>query len=357
MGRKPTVNLNLPPKMRLRRRGKSVYYTYDLGGKPRKEVSLGKDFVQAIRKWAELEQVKLPKLAQLTFPEAAERYMRDVLPHKEPRTQQDNLKELRFLQEFFGNPPAPLEEIRPTHIRSYLTWRSEKARAWYIEKERPVPPKPGHVRANREIALFSHIFNYAREHGLTDAANPCAGIKKNSETGRDVYVEDDLYARLYAHADEPTRDAMDLAYLAGQRPDDTLRYDERDIKDGFIEIDQGKTKKKLRMLLTGQLKVVVDRIRARKANYKTVSNALVVNEVGQRLTLRALQYRFRIARDAAGIPANEFQFRDLRAKAGTDKTDLSGDIRQAQKQLGHATVAMTEHYVRKRRGDKVEPTR
>ncbi|AUT49014.1 hypothetical protein [Achromobacter sp. AONIH1] len=29
-----------------------------------------------------------------------------------------------------------------------------------------------HVRANREIALFSAIFNYAREIGLTDAPNP-----------------------------------------------------------------------------------------------------------------------------------------------------------------------------------------
>ncbi|QKM50202.1 hypothetical protein B7760_04263 [Burkholderia glumae] len=45
------------------------------------------------------------------------------------------------------------------------------------------------------------------------------------------------------------------------------------------------------------------------------------------------------------------------AKAGTDKTDSTGDIRQAQKQLGHTTIGMTEHYVRNRRGDKVKPTR
>ncbi len=34
--------------------------------------------------------------------------------------------------------------------------------------------------------------------------------------------------------------------------------------------------------------------------------------------------------------------RDLRAKAGTDKAESSGDIMQAKDQLGHTTVVMTE---------------
>ena len=51
------------------------------------------------------------------------------------------------------------------------------------------------------------------------------------------------------------------------------------------------------------------------------------------------------------------QFRDLRAKAATDKADSAGAIRQAQKQLGHTTVGMTETYVRRRRGEKVNPTK
>lgn len=355
MGRKPTVNLNCPPRMRARPRGKVTYYYYDWGGKPRREEPLGTDFVLAVRRWAEIEQTQVPRAAVPTFKDAADIYVREVIPTKAPRTQSDNLKELVFLREFFGE--GPLDEIEPVHIKQYLRWRHQRAVAWYEEKKRSAPPDAGHVRANREIALFSHIFNNAREIGLTKAANPCLGVKKNSEDGRDVYVEDDLYSRVYAHADEPTRDAMDLAYLAGQRPQDTLNYDERDIKDGFLFIGQGKTGKKLRMEVTGELKAVIDRIKARKATYKVVSTALVVTETGQRMTLRTLQYRFRVARGAAGISAGDFQFRDLRAKAGTDKTDSTGDIRQAQKQLGHGSITMTEHYVRKRRGDKVGPTR
>jgi len=220
-----------------------------------------------------------------------------------------------------------------------------------------VPQNAGYIRANRDAEELSHRFNYAREIGMTKAANPCLGLKVNKEIGRDVYVEDDVFIRVYDIADQPTRDAMDLAYLCGQRPQDTLNYDERHIRDGFLHIDQGKTGKKLRMEVSGELKAVIDRIRARKAGYKVVSTALVINEQGQRMLLDTLQRRFRVARRAAGVKDSEFQIRDLRAKAGTDKTDSTGDIRQAQKQLGHTSVTMTEHYVRNRRGDKVKPTR
>lgn len=359
MGRKPHKNLNLPPRMRARKQksGRTFYY-YDAGGKPRREIPLGADMVEAVRKWAELEREQMPQSSEVpTFRYAAERYVRDVLPTKAPRTQSDNLKELAVLYEYFDSPPAPLDQIRPQHIKLYLTWRADKAKAWYAAAGRAVPADAGHVRANREIALFSHIFNYAREIGLTDAPNPCAGVKKNRESGRDVYVEDDPYRAVWNAADQPTRDAMDLAYLAGQRPADTLRFDERDIKDGELHVGQGKTGKKLRIQVVGELAAVIERIRARKAGYRVSSTALVVNEDGQRLTYDALRQRFAKAREAAGLTHEQFQMRDLRAKAGTDKTEAAGDIRQAQRQLGHASIQMTEHYVRARKGDKVGPTR
>lgn len=47
------------------------------------------------------------------------------------------------------------------------------------------------------------------------------------------------------------------------------------------------------------------------------------------------------------------EFRDLRAKARTDKTDRL----VVQLQLGHKSLKMTEHYARKRRSDKVGPKR
>lgn len=359
MGRRPWKNANLPPGMRARKqRSGRIYYYLDIGGSPRREIPLGADFVEAVRRWAELEARGKDRHSELvTFRYVAEKYVRDVLPTKSRRTQRDNLLEIANLYKFFDDPPAQIGQIRPVHVTQYLAWRSELARKWYVENGRDVPVRAGHVRANREVALLSHIFNFARERGLTDASNPCVGVRRNKEVGRTVYVEDDLFRRVWEVADQPTRDAMDLAYLTGQRPADTLKFTERDIRDGELWVEQGKRGKKLRITVSGELEAVISRIRVRKAACNAKSDALIVNENGERLLHDALRFRFDRARLAARVSKDLFQFRDLRAKAGTDKTESSGDIRAAQRQLGHSSLVMTEHYVRERKGDKVEPTR
>ncbi|MDN8076536.1 tyrosine-type recombinase/integrase, partial [Burkholderia vietnamiensis] len=201
----------------------------------------------------------------------------------------------------------------------------------------------------------THIFNKAREWGATDRPNPCSGVRKHRETGRDVYVGDTLYKVVWDQADLPLREAMDLAYLTGQRPADVLKLDERDVRDGVLSIKQNKTGTRLRIQIVGDLAALLDRLTARKIGHNPRSTRLIVDERGQPLGRDALRFRFDRARESAGISKEEFQFRDLRAKAGTDKeaaTDLSG----AQALLGHGSQAMTEHYVRKR-GVKVAPTR
>lgn len=108
----------------------------------------------------------------------------------------------------------------PQNVRQYLRYRSKTAP----------------VRANREKALISSIWNFARQSGYTALANPCSGIKGNKETGRDVYVEDDLLLKVYQHAEQPPKDALDFFYLTAQRVADTLKMDERDIRDGQLSV-------------------------------------------------------------------------------------------------------------------------
>ena len=340
MGRKPK-NQGAIPQLRVRVRGKRSYYFYDHGGKPRKEEPLGTDYGLAIKRWAEIRRAGTEKSKEvITFSYVATRYFGTVVPTKAPRTQKDNAKELKQLLMFFNDPPGPLDAITPNHVKQYLRWRGTKAK----------------IRANREKALLSHIWNWAREEGYTNLPNPCAGVKGFKEVGRDIYIEDDVFRAVYECGDQPLCDAMDLAYLAGQRVADTRRMDQRDIREGFLHVKQGKTGAKRRIEIVGGLAALLDRITARKAAYKVHSTRLIVDELGQPLTEYGLRNRFYVAREAAGIEMKAFQFRDLRAKAGTDKTDAT-DIREAQMQLGHTTVTMTEHYVRKRRGDKVTPTK
>lgn len=96
---------------------------------------------------------------------------------------------------------------------------------------------------------------------------------------------------------------------------------------------------------------------ARKSGHKVRSTRLIVAEDGTPMTEAMLRRRFDVAREATGVEKAEFQMRDLRAKAGTDKAESSGDIMQAKDQLGHATVGMTEQYIRNRKGKKVMPTK
>ena len=339
MGRVPTVNLNLPKGMRARLRKYGTYYFLDTGGKPRKEIPLGSDYVLAVKKWAELTKSKYEN-ELITFRYVAERYVIDVLPTKAPRTQKDNLNELKWLYKFFDNPPAPLEEINPVHIASYIKWRTAK------------------IRANREKALFSHIWNYARQNGLTNRENPCRGVSGNKETGRDFYVDDNIYKAIWESAEPPLRDALDMAYLTGQRPADVLKMDQADIVDGHLRIKQGKGKTKIRMVIEGELAALIARIETKPR----MGTALINNKDGCRLSVSELRGAFDRARIAAREAHPElskdiraYQFRDLRAKAATDKEDSHG-LNAAQAQLGHSTSKMTSNYVRHRLGKKVNPT-
>ena len=53
------------------------------------------------------------------------------------------------------------------------------------------------MRANREIALLSHVFTIAREWGLTEKTNPCAGVRRNKETPRDFYADSQIWDAVY----------------------------------------------------------------------------------------------------------------------------------------------------------------
>jgi integrase len=351
MGRKRSTHNNLPPRLAAMRRGQKTHYYYDQGAKAKpRYVALGSDYVSAIRKWADLEQGNAHKVAAglTTFQQVATRYQAEIIPTKASRTQEDNLAELKNLLEFFGD--GPLSKIEPLHIRQYREWRStDRVNA----EGRKI--KGAKVRANREIALFSHIWNMAREWGATDRSNPCAGVKRNRETGRDIYIYDEEFLAILAHAKPVLADAMELAYLTGQRPADVLKMRETDIRDGCLEIRQGKTSTPMRIAISGRLEALVDRCKARKAGSKVHNTALVVGAGNRPIGMSWLAQLFKAAKTAAGIE-RDIQFRDLRAKAVSDKEEVT-DIREAQALAGHSTVTMTEHYSRKRRGKKVEPTR
>jgi len=351
--RPKTTGRKLPPRMLARKRklkSGETWIGYYYNGRDekgnRKEIPLGTDLHAAVRKWAELECKEVPPDASL-MKYAFDQYERDILPKKKPSTQRENRLCLAQLRPLFDS--APIEAISPQDIARYRDARSAP------------------VRANREIALLSHVFNMAREWGFTKRDNPCRGVRKNKEAPRDYYAEADVWDAVYAAGGQVLRDAMDLSYLSGQRPADVLKMSKHDIRNDELHVRQNKTRHVLRIRLhvDGQpteLGACVDRLLARPL--QSMSGELICAERGQLLTMKMLRDRFEAARKEAGKGAEKarkadlakrikaFQFRDIRPKAASEMTSLE----DASSLLGHTDKQITKRVYR-RAGESVKPTK
>lgn len=363
MGRKPTKWLNLPKGMRARERGQKVHYYLDTGGRPRKEIPLGSDYVLAVQKWAELTSRVSPAGVEATLGYVVGRYYAEVVPGKALNSQRSDNQEKAWILRFFDDPPAPLAAVEPQHIRQFMRWRAEQARGAAVERAvkqgkaaSDVPDSHGQVRANRAKAVLSHMWNWARGEGITKLPNPCAGIHRFKEQGRDTAPDSEMVARVLAVADLPLQFAMRLAELIGQRPSDVRKLTDMDVKAGVLHVRQGKTAARLRIEVAGALAQLLAEMAAFKRQTGSTVPALLVNESGQTLRADAMRYRFDQAREKAGIAKKDFQFRDFRARTATEADDVAG-IRVAQALLGHATEAMTAEYIRHKAGKKIKPLR
>lgn len=189
------------------------------------------------------------------------------------------------------------------------------------------------------------------------APNPLTGLTRQMKVSEkcNVYVSDVALALVYKHAGPILKDCLNLAYLTGQWPADVRRMRWDQVQGSTLAVKQGKTGAVMRIALVGELKQVIERIRARSI----VGVTILADSQGQRLKeFGYFRSQFDKARDAAqaeaaelGLVFERFQFRDLRPKAATDLESLAA----AQKLLGHTTERMTAAYIRARRGDVVQP--
>ncbi len=278
-----------------------------------------------------------------------DKYEREIIPGKKPRTQQDNRNELKQLRKAFES--APIDAVTPQVVAQYRDARTAK------------------TRGNREIALLSHVFNIAREWGLTEKENPCIRVRRNKETPRDYYAAEDVWEAVYSVAVQELKDAMDIAYLTGQRPADTIKALVGDISEEFLLVGQGKTGKRLRIRLTDGEKptglgAFLNELLERRILNGIKGSHLITNASGLRMSYPMLRNRWDEARTEAARKAAEegkldlaerirqFQFRDIRPKAASEIDDLG----HASRLLGHSKEQITKTVYR-RVGEIVEPTK
>lgn len=324
MGRPKGRFPDLPPHMTGRVSGGKVHYYYQAGGRKK---PLGTDKAEALRLWAIEEAGSIGS----GFLSVSDAYEAHISPHLAPSSKRHYSIALTNLRLAFGK--GTLDQIAPQHVKQYIRRRTKKGAAIFEKK------------------VLSALFNWAREEGHTKAPNPTAGVKFSSAERkvigklgkRDRYVTDKEFQEVLLRADPILQDAMDLAYLTGQRPGDLLKMTRQDMKDGTLMVVQDKTGAKVPISIVGRLKTVLERSLARTRRIQSMY--IIANEDGQRLTYDALYRRFQKAKGKA-----DWQFRDIRAKTSTDLPN----IKRAQELLGHAKETTTAIY-RRSKGLPITP--
>ena len=319
MARKRKSRLDLPER---------VYYhhgAYYYVGVDKKWRKLDADYTKAMAAWAQL--LEQPADTR-TVGELLDRYVREVIPGKAPRTQKDNLIEVRFLRAFFGE--MHIDAVEPKHIAQYRDTRAAK------------------TRGNREVALLSHAFSKACEWGLAHA-NPCREVKRNKEKPRDRYVTDEELAQIKEVCPQWLKSYIDLKVMTGLRQQDllALRWDQ--ITEAHLVVQLMKTKnstgKRIRIVLTDDLRTLIASLPKRGENLFCTAVSKPYSPSGFASIWQRLMKKF----TATGH--GRFHEHDIRGKVATDMDDPVA----AQALLGHQNMSMTEAYIKQRKTDEVLP--
>ena len=336
-------------------KNKTTYYirVYENGKRVKK--NLGSNYTEALQKAREYEQGIIHRIETLS--QVWEHYITtsDFL-NLSPRTHDDYTRCWNQISKIFAD--TKLETIYPYHIREYLERRT------------------GKVRANREKSLISILFTHARNHPKINfiGANPCLGVKGNSEEGRDKYIEKWEFDKIYLQANQFTRDVLDLLVYTGQRIGDVLQFSTNDIIkevdlngtnlfDGrnaaevlgretadILRIKTNKTKRRVNIIIEGPLEECINNIQERKKRRGIISPYLLCNRYGDPISYSVVKRAYNMARKKAGFKPFEIQMRDLRAKNACDDPLDVANIR-----LAHTKTHMTDHYRNKVKGAIVRP--
>jgi integrase len=314
MGRKRTVNHDLPPRMS--RKGASYYY---VSNAPRRWIPLGSDLARAKRKWAELETGS----EGLSVAELVQQYIDRGNRPESTRLQYGSY--LRMIEEAF---PVRASALRSQHV---ALWRELPA-----QRARP-------RQTLGAIAILRGAFRLGHEQGLCDVLT--VGVPEVH--GRDRYLTDDEFRAIRAQAPRWLQVAMDLAYLTAARPVDVREMRWEQVGEA-LGMRQVKTKQRMAFAMSPELASVLDEARSRPI----LGLFVIASDKGQPISQDTLGYAWRKARKAAAV--QDAQFRDIRSKGATDAEAGGQDY---QKLLGHTSRAMSDRYLKNRRTVMAEPVR
>lgn len=255
-----------------------------------------------------------------------------------PRTLSDYEKDSEMVLIMFGEMfPAGLEAH---HKAKYLDES--------LQANRP-------VRGNREFAVLSAMMSWlVRSNQARVKTNPFlrSGIKRNTETKRERYVEDDEMKRALEHAPVQVWALAHLVYRTLQRPEDIITWTKRNMlerrQEGhlvkIIRNDQGKTGKIVDIEVTPEIEAIFARLNSGNTNLRGMT--LIHRLDGHPYTYDGLASMLKRRQKTAGVAS--FGFYDLKGKGATDMWLSGKSLEKIQVLCGHESITTTETYVKRR---------
>ncbi len=212
------------------------------------------------------------------------------------------------------------------------------------------------IRANRALALLSHMFSFAVRLGYrADHANPVAGVARFKEEprkvrsdGKPVYLDGKEFAALAkalmeieseGHVTPFAIAAIRLLAFTGARASEilTLKWEQVSFDEGKATLPDSKTGTK-DLLLPAAAKTVM------KALVRIDGNPYVIpgRLDGQHLTLWGLEQAWSVVRKRAGLETTRLH--DLRHSFASSAIAEGASLMLVAGLLGHVDMRITQRY-------------
>jgi integrase len=286
--------------------------------------------------------------AKPTLAEFARRYLGDyAIPHKRPGTVDADRGLLGLREKREGEKAEEGREVRTILGALGATRVDRLTRANVVDLH--VSWKDTPTRANRAVALISHMLTMAEKWGLrADGTNPCRHVKRFDETKRERFLSGEELARLgraLVALDKAGKvtpyglAAVKLLIFTGARASEILglTWDVVNRKAGTIRLTQSKTGAKT-VFLNAPALAVLSRLHPHGRN----PYVIVGGRQDKALTLSGLEQVWQDVRAAAKL--ENVRLHDLRHSFASVAAGGGASLPVIGALLGHTRAETTKRY-------------
>jgi len=271
------------------------------------------------------------KIPNITFKELSVEYLQWAKRQRSFRQKETLVKQLVTI---FG--AYPLRAFNSRLLEQYQTERMEKGNK---QVKYQVGNKPGTI--NRHIATIKHMFTKAVEWELVeeDVLKKVRKLKLLEENNRRLrYLSVEECGKLLSECPKHLRPIVITALHTGMRRGEILglKWDNVDLKHGFILLDKTKNGERREIPIDQTLRATLTSIERR------LDLPYVFFNRDTDLPYGDIKTGFNRACKKAGI--RDFHFHDLRHTFASHLVMAGQDITTVKELLGHKTLTMTLRY-------------